>query len=678
MTDIAAATPSGPADPQPPAAPARTDRTRLLVALAVVLTSVGTLLLALVLGGGGPQPPLPGLPDPGLLTGWGLPLAKLAADLAAAGTVGALLIAGVLAPGKGRDLSGPGYRALLAATWWAVLWAAAVLTVLLLQMSDFIGTPVADVLDPVVLINYTRTVPQARALLVVAGLTVTLAIASRLAFSRTAALWLLAVALLAVVPPALTGHAASAGDHDLATSSLVLHVLAACVWVGGLLGLVLHLRRAPLLLSRAVPLFSRLALVCFAAVGLSGIANLTVRLDSVSQLVTTSYGVLALGKTALLVALGVLGWQHRQRTVPAVVAGRPGAFRRLAVVEVTVMAAAFGLAVALSRTPTPPTGAEETIPSAAERLLGYALPPLTPARLLTEWRPDALVLAIAVAAVWVYLAAVRRLVRRGGAWAWWRTGSFLSGVAVAVFVMTSGVGTYAMALFSVHMAQHMSLTMLVPILLAVGAPVTLALRALPSRSRDEPRGLREYLLAALHSRPAQVISHPLVALGLYVTSLYGLYYTPLFETAMRTHSAHLLMSAHFLAVGMVFFWPIIGADPTPRRLPHAARLLLLIVSMPLHAFFGVTLLGGSELIAEPWYRELALPWVDLTADQQVGGGIAWAAGELPTLLVLAAVLPQWFRADERAARRADRRADADGDAELAAYNAKLEALSRRR
>ena len=173
------------------------------------------------------------------------------------------------------------------------------------------------------------------------------------------------------------------------------------------------------------------------------------------------------------------------------------------------------------------------------------------------------------------------------------------------------------------------------------------------------------------------MTQPVVALAIYLVSLYGLYFTPLFQDAMRSHTLHLLMSAHFLAVGVLFFFPIIGADPMPRRLPHVGRLLLLAVSLPVHAFFGVIILGGKDLLAPAWYGALALPGVDLLSDQQLGGGIAWAAGEIPTLLVLVAVLPSWSRAEDREARRTDRRADVDGDAALAAWNARLAALAAR-
>jgi putative copper resistance protein D len=237
---------------------------------------------------------------------------------------------------------------------------------------------------------------------------------------------------------------------------------------------------------------------------------------------------------------------------------------------------------------------------------------------------------------------------------------------------SSGFGRYAPAMFSVHMETHMMLSMLAPVLLVLGGPITLALRALPTAGPDRPLGPREWLLAVVHSRVARALTHPVVALALFIGSFYVLYMSGLFDAALDQHWAHLAMNAHFLLVGCLFYWPVIGVDPTPRRLPHLARLGMVFASLPFHAFFGVVLMSMQTVIGEPFYRALGLPWtVNLLADQRLGGGIAWGAGELPLVIVLIALLMQWARADDREARRADRRADADGDADLKAYNAML-------
>jgi putative copper resistance protein D len=234
------------------------------------------------------------------------------------------------------------------------------------------------------------------------------------------------------------------------------------------------------------------------------------------------------------------------------------------------------------------------------------------------------------------------------------------------------------AMFSMHMVAHMLLSMLVPILLVLGAPVTLALRALPTAGRGDPPGPREWLLAALHSRVSQFLTHPIVATLLFVAGFYGLYFGGLFDAAVDNHAAHVLMNVHFLLSGYLFYWVVIGIDPTPRQIPQLGKLAMVFASLPLHAFFGVVLMGMKTVLGESFYRSLQLSWhTDLLGDQRLGGGIAWAAGEVPLVVVMIALLIQWRRSDERTAKRLDRAADRDDDADLAAYNAMLSALARR-
>jgi putative copper resistance protein D len=165
---------------------------------------------------------------------------------------------------------------------------------------------------------------------------------------------------------------------------------------------------------------------------------------------------------------------------------------------------------------------------------------------------------------------------------------------------------------------------------------------------------------------------------LFVGTYYVLYFSGLFDAVLPSHPAHLLMMAHFLLTGLLFFWLVVGVDPAPRRLAPVARLALVFASVPFHAFFGVILMGSHQVIGRDYYAGLALPWVgDLLADQRLGGGLAWASGEVPLLIVVVALVVQWSRIDERLARRADRRAELDGDADLAAYNAMLRQLAGR-
>jgi cytochrome c oxidase assembly factor CtaG len=301
--------------------------------------------------------------------------------------------------------------------------------------------------------------------------------------------------------------------------------------------------------------------------------------------------------------------------------------------------------------------------------------PPTLGRLLA-WHPQPVPLepAACALALLLYAAGVVRLRRRGDPWPLGRAAAWTLGVLSVAAVTCTGVGGYGMALFSVHMVQHMVLSMLSPILLLLGAPVTLALRALPAASRGRT-GPRELLVRLLHSRFTRVVSSPLFTLPLFIASLYGLYFTPLFDWAMGSWPRHEWMLAHFLATGLLFFWPIMGVDPAPRRPSYVMRMLELFVGMPFHAFFGIAVMMSSGLLVGFFAHPPAAWHVSAFGDQTTGGGIAWAFSEVPTLLVLLALLVQWARSDQRAAARSDRQADRDADAELAAYNARLARLA---
>ena len=254
--------------------------------------------------------------------------------------------------------------------------------------------------------------------------------------------------------------------------------------------------------------------------------------------------------------------------------------------------------------------------------------------------------------------------------------SWFAGLAAVGYVTLGGLGVYSHVAFSAHMAGHMVLSMLAPILLVVGAPITLALRALPGPDVPGGVGPRQMLASLLRSRFVAFWVHPVVASLLFVTSLYGVYFSGLFGALMMNHLGHALMEVHFLLTGYLFFEVLIGDAPIPRRLPHLARLGLLIVVMPFHAFFSIAVMSTEPAIGGEFYTLLDRPWAsDLLRDQYVGGSIAWGLGEVPIVMVVIVVLVQWFRSDRSSAARSDARADRDGDAELRAYNERLTALA---
>ncbi|MEV8086939.1 cytochrome c oxidase assembly protein [Streptomyces nigra] len=303
------------------------------------------------------------------------------------------------------------------------------------------------------------------------------------------------------------------------------------------------------------------------------------------------------------------------------------------------------------------------------------LPPFTLERGLA-WSTDPFFLIACLVGLGLYAWGVVRLRRRGDAWPVTRTVSYVVGVLTVLLVMCTGLNDYGMVMFSVHMVQHMVISMLSPILILLGAPVTLALRALPPAARGS-KGPRELLLALLHSRYMRIVTHPAFTIPIFVASLYALYFTPLFDTLMGSKTGHIAMMVHFLAVGVVFFWPIIGVDPGPHRPGHLMRMLELFAGMPFHAFFGIALMMGSVPMVETFKNPPASLGIDALSDQGAAGGIAWAFSEIPSVLVLIALLFQWYRSEQRQARRKDRAADRDGDKELEAYNAYLASLNAR-
>jgi cytochrome c oxidase assembly factor CtaG/putative copper export protein len=618
-----------------------------------------------------------GLPDPGPVTTLGLPFVRAVGEIAAVVAVGAFLFATFLVPPQRTGvLDADGYRAVRLGTGASAVWAVCAALLVPLTISDVAGQPLVNHLNPVTLWSLAGLVNTASAWRWTAFLAAAVMLASRLVLRWSWTPLLLAGSLVTLVPLGLTGHSSAGGSHDLATNGLLIHLFAGSLWAGGLLAVVIHALRGGEHAGLATRRFSAIAVWCFAAMAVSGVVNALVRVTP-PELLTTDYGRLVTAKLVALCLLGVVGWRQR-RSIEALPADpdAPGALIRLGVIEAVIFALTFGIAVGLGRTPPPPPAGRPTIQRV---LIGYDLAgPPTVARVLFDWRFDLIFGSAAIIFAALYVAAVLRLRRRGDSWPPGRTLSWLLGCSVLLFTTSSGIGRYMPAMFSMHMAAHMLLSMLTPILLVLGAPVTLALRALPAAGRDEPPGLREWLLAALHSRVSRLLTNPIVATVLFVAGFYGLYLGGIFDAAAGSHAGHMLMNGHFLLSGYLFYWVVIGVDPTPRPISSLAKVGVVFASLPLHAFFGVVLMGTQAVLAGNFYRSLQLSWhTDLLGDQRLGGAIAWAAGEVPLLIVMIALLIQWSRSDRRAARRLDRAADRDDGADLAAYNAMLAELARR-
>jgi putative membrane protein len=282
------------------------------------------------------------------------------------------------------------------------------------------------------------------------------------------------------------------------------------------------------------------------------------------------------------------------------------------------------------------------------------LPPLSWRSFLLEWQLDPAPVALVVVAGALYLAGVRRLERRAAgpsAWPLGRTASFGAGLAVLAYATCSGLGRYDTVLLSVHALQHVAVGMVGPFLLALGAPMTLALQA----SR---RPTQVVLLRILHHPVVATLTHPLVAWTLFAGTVFGYYFSPLLDLSLRNPSVHALVHLHFVVVGMLFWWPAVGIDPARRPLPNPGRLLYILLGVPLHAFVGLAILSSTaHPLGADEYAKVARDWgPSLVADQRTAAGVMWASGELLGAVAAGVVATRWVREERRREQRYDRQA----------------------
>ena len=476
---------------------------------------------------------------------------------------------------------------------------------------------------------------------------------------------LLLIAIVAIAAPALESHSVSGGSHALATGSMLLHVIGLSLWVGGLFALTfIPIDDRKIAIAR----FSVMALWAAIVVVLSGVVNAWARLNFKDAWDST-YARAIILKALFAAVLIFIGHLHKKNLamkseINWII------LTRLIGYEVALMAAITAIGIWLSVTASPDRIVEPVIP---------AEPTLI--RILLAYDPDLFMMGILALAVALYIKGVVILRKRGDLWPVGRTVAFALGISAIDFATSGGLGVYAMYSFEYHMVAHMTLGMIAPIGLVLGAPITLALRTLPQGRTKEERGPRGILLALLHSRYGMIITHPVIALILFDGSLFVLYFTDLFGTLMASHAGHLLMNLHFIAVGFLFFMIIVGIDPNPRRVHHLVRIVILFATMAIHAFFSIALLATTTLVDKGFYATQGAPWLlgDFLSDQRSGGSVSWAMGEIPIILALVATFIQWMREDAKETRRIDRneeRMAAMGeDDELAQYNSYLQSLN---
>lgn len=645
--------------------------------LAIALGFV-VLVIALLVGGGAPTRSAPGLPDAGLTVGWLVPLLLMANFLIEFALVGYSLAAVLFFPDEDGALGSSAFRFIRKVPMVAFAWLVLNSVLLAVKASYEIGIPFREVLNFATLSSYATAIPQGNAMLWQIFIAALILGISALTFRVRGAAVTLVLALLIFLPPAIQSHSSASGNHELAIGGLFIHIGASALWVSGVFALI-AMRRESLSLEIALPRFSTLALWCVSAIAISGVIVSALHIGSFHGL-ASKYALLLLVKVLALAFLVLIGVRHRAAMKSRVLDGSSAAFIRLISAEVLIMFVAVGTAVALAQTQPPVPRVPIAYPS-AELIAGTPMPPApTLAHVLFRSDLDGFALSFILISTILYLKGVRKLTRRGDHWPIGRTIGFLLGLSVFGYSTSGGLGDYAHFAFSFHMVAHMIIVSLVPIGLVLGAPVTLALRALPAGKHPGERGARGILNSAIHSKVARFYAHPVVALIIFDGSLFVLYLTPAFGHLMVSHIGHVFMNFHFLGAGIIFFYLIIGVDPSPRRIPHLVRIVLLFAAMSIHAFFSIAIMSSSGALDGGYFASLHRPWwIDLLNDQRTGGELGWSLGEVPIVIALVALFTQWIKDDAREAKRLDRAADRavskGEDDELAKYNAHLSKLA---
>lgn len=538
--------------------------------LTAVLVGTATTLVVLALTATRTAGEATGLPTAGAAVGATAAAARALSRVASVVTVGSLLVPSwVLAP----HLLDPrtSRRVRTVARVAASGWVLASVVGMLAASAEALAVPWDRALLDARTWAFVPSLAGGRALMVTAVLAALVASGTAVARSATDHLVLLGVALAALVPTALTGHAAAADLHVAVSVTTAAHVAGAALWVGGLVGLALVGRHPGLV--PAVGRFSGLALVAALAVTASGVLSAWWRLGTDGPAWTSTYGALVVAKTVALAGLLALGALHRRRTIPALASGRARAWWRLVVVETVLMGAVLGLAVALGRTTTPTRAGVVALPHGGVTTVDRRLPAPSPARLLLETRPDALALGLlAVAAVLLALLATRP-----GAPAS-RTRGVAFGLAALVvlgWLLVGGPGAYGSAVLAVQAARLVAAAVLVAPLV-VGALRQLAPTALP-----RPRG--GFVDAVL----------PFALLCVLVEG------TPLLRLSLADGAVQTCVVLVAVAAGV----PVALRSGGGHR-----RALALLVGVSAVLLWAVV--GHPDAFAPEWFRDLPLDWAD--------------------------------------------------------------------
>ena len=549
----------------------------------------------------------------------------------------------------------------------SLAWLLSSIFFLMSEVAFILNTPISEVIDGNILRSFITqtTLGKLFEIQIVAALVC--AFAAVRVKKTGGVVFLIFITWIGGLAPYLESHGSGAGNHMLAIGLVIVHVAAISLWFGGVIALFLMSKSDREIARKR---FTPLALWCVSAIALTGVVNAFIRIESFAN-IRSDYGLLVILKTLILIFVLTLVAQGRKKL------GEQN-FTKQLIQELILLTTVLVLGVFLGQGEPPAHSSADVVEA-----IGIKMPESpTLSRLLFEYEPDGLFLALLILAVALYVKGVIILSKRGDKWPIGRTVAFALGITAIDYAVNGGLGVYAQVAFSFHMISHMVLATLAPIGIVLGAPITLALRTLPIGRTQDERGVRGYAIAILHSRYSSIITHPVSALIIFEASLFALYFTNLFNWLMSYHFGHFFMGLHFLLSGILLFFVIIGVDPTPQKSPFIFRIVILFVAISIHAFFSVALMSSSQLVDGGYFAEIARPWwPDFLADQKMGASIGWAMGEIPILLALIATFLQWIRADERDAKRIERnsnRARQFGEPdELDKYNQYLSGLNQR-
>ncbi|MFM1986634.1 MAG: hypothetical protein RIS18_851 [Actinomycetota bacterium] len=609
--------------------------------LFLVITPI-SVLITLFISSALWSAPAPLIPDSGPLVYFFRPILVALVYVLAIAVVALLISDGIFVPFRNTN-SQLASKFSLALS--GIAFAAAVFT-----LTQALSQPISLVANIEVIATYGWDVASVRAQLLIAFIALVSAFVLRKPNLDRVGI-IAALNVIGLSLPGLLSHGGGVSTHQWAVVSGLVHGIAIALWISGVLAVFFIVANKNLTQdqkSLALHKFGYLAGTAVVALVISGEINAYTRFNNFLELFTTTYGQLILLKVTLLFAALILALNVRKRLQTDI--------KKLVGLEVGLLLFTLGVSVVLASTAYPKT--EPAAFSLIESVTGFAEPvAFSWGYALTTFSIEPFSFTVGVLALFLYIYGVFTLEKRGDSWPLSRSLAWIVAVFLGMYVTNSMLGKYAILMFSAHMTVHMVLAMLVPILLPLGAPLTLTLRVLSPndtvKNKDtEVRNLRDWIVALINSRYLHTLSHPVLSFFIFAGGTWALYFSPLLTVLMRSHLGHLFMDAHFVLAGYLFFWNILGLDPSPRKIPYALRLGLVFAAAVFHGIFGFITFSSNTQLGGGWFGEIKPSWLtNQIADQQLGGGIAWGFGELPTILVLAILVYQWASRDEKLAKR---------------------------